>query len=218
MKRAMTSDAKAKRAQEILETAYELYQTNSFYSLKMSDIAKAVGVSKGTLFNYFPTKESLFMEMLFQVYEKRVTHLKEMVQSYDTMTLLTFKKFLLEEMTPHLDVQSTYVRLSAIKNTILENNIDYELAMQEKKKSYKGIEQVVQLLSERVEKLSAEEIFEIFIAQNAMLVGYFNMANIPEVLKDGIDKEALDAFNVDFKESVVKAMTHYLDGIIQIKR
>ncbi|MDE2383558.1 MAG: TetR/AcrR family transcriptional regulator [Alphaproteobacteria bacterium] len=54
----------AKR-QQILEGARRCFMAQGFDAASMNDIVKAAGVSKGTLYAYFPSKEKLFEAMVF---------------------------------------------------------------------------------------------------------------------------------------------------------
>lgn len=44
---------------EIILVAWSIFERNGFDSTTMADVAFAVGISRRTLFNYFPTKEAL---------------------------------------------------------------------------------------------------------------------------------------------------------------
>lgn len=46
------------------ETATEMFLAKGFDGVRVSEIAEACGVSEKTVFNYFPTKESLIMDRL----------------------------------------------------------------------------------------------------------------------------------------------------------
>ena len=46
------------------DTATEMFLANGFDGVRVSEIAEACGVSEKTVFNYFPTKESLLMDRL----------------------------------------------------------------------------------------------------------------------------------------------------------
>lgn len=48
----------------LLERAYEEFAANGFLAAKTLDIAKAAGVSHGTLFLHFPTKEELLSKTI----------------------------------------------------------------------------------------------------------------------------------------------------------
>ena len=51
---------KADRPQEIVEAAAEVFAEKGFAASKLEEIGKRAGVSKGTLYLYYPTKEALF--------------------------------------------------------------------------------------------------------------------------------------------------------------
>src|ERR1700691_6653615 len=59
------ADDSAKRRQ-IVEGARAVFLTQGFDAASMSDIARAAGVSKGTLYVYFANKEELFQAIVEQ--------------------------------------------------------------------------------------------------------------------------------------------------------
>jgi AcrR family transcriptional regulator len=54
------------RPQQILEAAYRVFGERGLAGARLEDIAKRAGVSKGTIYLYFPNKEELFKEMIRQ--------------------------------------------------------------------------------------------------------------------------------------------------------
>lgn len=218
MKRAMTEDAKTAKAKLILNKAYELYLESNFTELKMIDIARSAGVSKGTLFNYFKTKEILFMEMLFREYDKRIFQLEERILSYHEMTYNEFKVFFLKEMEELLEPSSAYIRLNAIKNSILEKNIDYETAMKDKVNLHHQMMRISKLLSERVAILTPEDVLDLYVVQNVIIIGYYNMTQMPDDLKKMIDDHGLEGFAIDYSRSSLRTMETYLEGLYNRKK
>jgi AcrR family transcriptional regulator len=55
----VTAETKEATRQKILDTAQELFRTAGYDSTTTRDIAHRAGIATGTLFNYFPTKESI---------------------------------------------------------------------------------------------------------------------------------------------------------------
>lgn len=55
------------RKAEIMETALELFAEQGYHNTSISKIAKAAGVSKGLIYNYFESKEALLDAILFGV-------------------------------------------------------------------------------------------------------------------------------------------------------
>ena len=56
----MTAEAEPTKAQQILDGAKAVFAAAGYEGASMSEIAARAGVSKGTLYNYFPSKERLF--------------------------------------------------------------------------------------------------------------------------------------------------------------
>jgi len=54
------------RPQQIIEAAFEVFGECGLAKSRLQDIAKRAGVSKGTIYLYFPNKEELFREMIRQ--------------------------------------------------------------------------------------------------------------------------------------------------------
>ena len=71
------------RPQELLDAALDLFVERGFAATRLDDVAKAAGVSKGTLYLYFSSKEELFKAV---VRESVVPHLGEAEGMLDQFT------------------------------------------------------------------------------------------------------------------------------------
>jgi AcrR family transcriptional regulator len=54
------------RPHQIVAAAFEVFGARGLAGARLEDIAKRAGVSKGTIYLYFPNKEALFKEMIAQ--------------------------------------------------------------------------------------------------------------------------------------------------------
>ncbi len=73
---------KDKRPVEILTAALGLFVSNGFASTKIDDIAKQAKVSKGTVYLYFESKESLFKQMVHQIMVPKISEVEEYISTY----------------------------------------------------------------------------------------------------------------------------------------
>lgn len=64
----MRTKTEAKR-QAILKAAAEVFREVGFERASMAEIRSRIGGSKATLYNYFPSKEKLFFEVMYQAKE-----------------------------------------------------------------------------------------------------------------------------------------------------
>lgn len=57
------------KSQAIVDVAAEVFREMGFERASMSEICRRVGGSKATIYNYFPSKELLFFEVMYQANE-----------------------------------------------------------------------------------------------------------------------------------------------------
>ena len=63
-KRRKIMFSKDEKRRLILEKSRELFITSGYYETKVEDITKALGISKGSFYTYFKTKEEILKEIL----------------------------------------------------------------------------------------------------------------------------------------------------------
>ena len=63
---------KKQKKRKILEKAFELFRKNGYMDTKVEDITKALGISKGSFYTYFKTKEELLCELLESIKESEM--------------------------------------------------------------------------------------------------------------------------------------------------
>lgn len=71
------------RPQEILEAALTEFAARGFAGARMDDIAARAGVTKGTIYLYFDSKESLFKALLKQTAEVKLDEFAAAAAAYD---------------------------------------------------------------------------------------------------------------------------------------
>src|SRR5260221_11664894 len=58
--------------ERILGATFELFQNAGYNQTTMDDIAEKAEISRGTLFNYFPSKDSLLRPFLQEIFQTRI--------------------------------------------------------------------------------------------------------------------------------------------------
>jgi TetR/AcrR family transcriptional regulator, transcriptional repressor of aconitase len=59
----ISDERKAARREQILEDARRCFAENGYEGATVTKLENAVGLSRGAIFNYFPSKEDLFIEL-----------------------------------------------------------------------------------------------------------------------------------------------------------
>src|SRR3954453_5952430 len=77
---------KEARPGELLDAALDLFVEKGFAATRAEAVAARAGVSKGTLFLYFPSKEELFKAVVRETISTRFKEWNEEFESYDGTT------------------------------------------------------------------------------------------------------------------------------------
>ena len=77
---------KAERPQEILEAAFVEFSRNSYAMTTLDQIAERAGVTKGTIYVYFESKEHLFISMVREVTKAALDTVHEMLETHQGTT------------------------------------------------------------------------------------------------------------------------------------
>lgn len=64
MPKAFTEDEKELIAERLVEQGYRLFSTYGFKKTTIEEIAEAARISKGTFYNFYESKEALFMDVV----------------------------------------------------------------------------------------------------------------------------------------------------------
>jgi AcrR family transcriptional regulator len=70
------------RPSELLDAALELFVEKGFAATRAEEVAQRAGVSKGTLYLYYPSKEELFKAVISQSLTSRIEQTAQQVQAY----------------------------------------------------------------------------------------------------------------------------------------
>ncbi|OGV60473.1 MAG: hypothetical protein A2X45_19070 [Lentisphaerae bacterium GWF2_50_93] len=95
---------KEQRRKDIVDSARKFFFEKGFNGTTMPEIAKSLELSAGTLYLYFPSKESLYLELLLEGYDVMIVKLREQVRPYaaprDQVKALTSAFFKFAEESP----------------------------------------------------------------------------------------------------------------------
>jgi len=77
---------KETRPQELLDAALELFVEKGFAATRSEEVARRAGVSKGTLYLYYPSKEELFKAVVRQTLARLIAEGLEVAGSFEGPT------------------------------------------------------------------------------------------------------------------------------------
>ena len=97
------------RREEIINACEKLYKTMSFKEITIKEIGNVTSFTRTSIYNYFQTKEEIFLALLKREYELWIDSLKERMSEAETMTKDEFAAMMahsLEERAQLLKIMS----------------------------------------------------------------------------------------------------------------
>ena len=75
------------RKEEIINACEKLYHTMSFKEITLKEISRETTFSRTSIYNYFQTKEEIFLALLKREYDSWIEQLCEAMESKETIMI-----------------------------------------------------------------------------------------------------------------------------------
>lgn len=210
MPKILSEEEKKKREQLILENAIKMFDSSSFSEITMNALARKCNIAKGTLFNYFPTKETLFARILYNEYTEWGAHELEAIKEHDTFTKESYKKFILEQTKYLLKYRMRMIRLVSMKRSIINKNIAPEILADEIEALDNTIHQLSLITERKIDFLTESKIYNLYMARHVIITGAFDLATSPHNIEKLMEINKTNLAVVEFESTVLKMTEEYL--------
>jgi len=152
--RKVTPEQIAQKREEIINACEQLYQTMSFREITLKEIGNITSFSRPTIYNYFETKEEIFLGLFQREYDRWNVDLTAILDGNEHLT----KKELANLIANSLAGRPQLLKLLSMNNFDMEANSRQEL-LTEFKKSYGRSMQLVSMVVQKFcPEMSVEEI------------------------------------------------------------
>ena len=200
MRRAYRPEEKELRRQAILTGALQLFQEVSYPALRMTDLAQRLGLGKGTLYLYFPTKESLFLAMLVA---EMGTWFDQAAQGLEATPKGSDPVAVAERLVLELVRRPLLPKLQALLHGVLEQNIPVAEALAFARFLQAGVVRVGERL-ERVLPDLARGLGPLYLIRfHGLVIGSQLMAARPPAVRAALQDPDMALFDFNF-ESVMR--------------
>ncbi len=153
-----TQEQIARKREEIINACEQLYQTMSFREITLKEIGKITSFSRPTIYNYFETKEEIFLSLFKREYDLWNEQLTAILDQNERLT----KAQLADQIAKSLSERQQLLKLLSMNNFDMEANSRQEFLTMFKE-SYGGSLRRIQMLLEKFcPEMSAGDI-QIFI-------------------------------------------------------
>ena len=183
--RKVTPEQIAQKREEIINACEQLYKTMSFREITLKGIGNITSFSRPTIYNYFETKEEIFLGLFKREYDRWNEDLTAILNENPKLT----KAELSEKIAASLAGRDQLLKLLSMNNYDMESNSRQEM-LKAFKQSYG---QSMQLMSMLLEKfcpdMSAADIRDFIYTFYPFMFGIYPYTAVTEK-QDAAMKEA----------------------------
>jgi TetR/AcrR family transcriptional regulator len=208
-RRARSPEDKQQRRQDILDRAWDLFESRPWAELTMTDVADAAGLSKAALYRYFDTKEALFLEVeaarLGEWLEALGKELERLPApaSPDTVAAL---------LADSLARRPALPRLLALLHVSLEQNVPFDAALAFKRTLHERLVRLGERLEKALVSLPPGAGLAAALQLHALCIGLWQMADAGPLVKRLLDRPELRALRVAFGPALRSGGANLLRG------
>ena len=183
--RKATQEEIALKREEIINACEQLYQTMSFREITLKEISKITSFSRPTIYNYFETKEEIFLGLFQREYDRWNEDLTAILDGNERLT----KKELADRIAGSLAGREQLLKLLSMNNYDMEANSRQEL-LGTFKQSYGGsMHRMCMLLGKFCPDMSVTDIQNFIYIFFPFMFGIYPYTAVTEKQKTAM-KEA----------------------------
>ncbi len=194
-----TPETVAQRREEIVAACEQLYRTMSFKDITLKEVSNVTSFSRPTIYNYFQTKEEIFLALFEREYERWNADLEEILNSDEKYS----EQQLAELIAKSLERRAQLLRLLSMNNYDMEENSREELLASFKRAYGESLQNFRMILEKHCSWLSGADIQQIMYVFFPFMFGIYPYAEVTAK-----QKEAMTEAEVDYKYQSIYEITY----------
>lgn len=188
-----------KRREEIMDACEKLYDSKGFQSITIKDISTETSFSRPSIYNYFQTKEEIFLGILTREYLKWNASLQEIIDSNKKLDGQGLAKAIAGTLEP----RTTLLKISAMNLYEIEDNSRIELLMEFKNAFKNSVELFEECIAKNIEGLDKGRCEEIRYAFFPYMYGIY-----PYVYPTDKQIEAMKEVKLSYQKTSIYELSY----------
>lgn len=216
--RARSHEQKLRRRNDIINAAEALFLEGDGQLPSAAQVAKKASLAKGTLYLYFSSKETLFLEVL-----------RRFLKSWSENNLDTIEQEALRppserdpsrvalQFVDYLINRSKFLHLASLSHGVLEQGADDESLLIHKRYVAAMVKRTADAISE-IYDISPEQARTLMSNSYALVLGIWQMAQMPDRVSALMRQNALDDMIINFSDAVRTAILEFWKAELPVMR
>ena len=173
------------RREEIINACKELYQKMSFKEITIKEIANYTSFTRPSIYNYFETKEEIFLAILQKEYELWVAELESITDNNETMS----REQVAKALAVSLENRALLLKLMSMNHYDMEANSRMERLVDFKKAYGASLVAVERLLKKFCKDVESRAFIYNFFP---FIYGIYPYAVVTEKQKEAMEQAKID--------------------------
>ena len=178
----------AQKREEIINACEQLYQTMSFREITLKEVGKITSFSRPTIYNYFETKEEIFLALFKREYDRWNEQLTAILDQNEKLT----KTQLADQIAQSLAEREQLLKLLSMNNYDMEANSRQEM-LTIFKQSYGGaLRRMALLLEKFCPDMSETEIQNFIYTFFPFMFGIYPYTSVTDKQKAAMEDAGIN--------------------------
>lgn len=164
------------RREEIIDACAKLYETMSFKEVTLKEIGQVTTFNRTAIYNYFNTKEEIFLALMQREYECWTRELDELIKAHEQMA----RDELARALAHSLEKRERLLKLLSMNHFDMEENSRYENLVEFKKAYGESIRAVGRCLDKFCPEMNEKDKEEFLYVYFPFMYGIYPYAVVTE--------------------------------------
>lgn len=187
------------RKEEIIDACASLYEAMGFKDITIRDIGEKTSFTRTSIYNYFQTKEEIFLGLLQREYEAWTCDLKAIVRDHETMSPDQFA----EAIAHTLEKRGCMLKLLSMNLYDMEGNSRIENLVDFKRVYADSMKALTSCLEKFFPYMTETDVQEFLYAVYPFLFGIYPYTTATEKQKQAMDLAHIKYVNYSIYEITV---------------
>ena len=183
-----TPEQIAQRREEIINACEQLYQTMSFREITLKEIGSITSFSRPTIYNYFETKEEIFLALFKREYDRWNEQLTAVHDHNEQLS----KTQLAEQIAQSLAERQQLLKLLSMNNYDMEANSRQEMLASFKQSYGESLHRVRMLLERFCPDMSVRDIQNFIYTFFPFMFGIYPYTAVTEKQKAAMEEAGIN--------------------------
>lgn len=197
------------RKDEIIAACEQLYQTMSFKEITLKEIGEATSFTRTSIYNYFHTKEEIFLALLKKEYELWIEELQAITEENESLERAVFA----EKIAVSLEHRKQLLKIMSMNMYDMEENSRMENLVEFKRVYGRSLQIFANLVSKFFPLISKEECQNFIYQFFPFIYGVYPYTAVTDKQREAMKEAGVGFTYMSIYEITFKCLMRLLPDV-----